>query len=245
MVDARPTTHEVSSPVVLLLFTRHRLGSWEFPLRGFFRVRAASRRAGQRRRVWDAGMSSAAVVEVQHTGRLGPGRQAAARALLYDVVDDMTEPDWEHCLGGMHALAVVDGAVVAHAALVARRLGHHGRPLRAGYVEGVAVHPDWPGRGLGSAVMAPLERMIGDAYEIGALAATDDGARFYAARSWRPWVGRTWALTPTGAVRTPRRTTASSSGRGRCRWPTWTSMATWSLTGGTTAPGDAPAAAHG
>lgn len=148
-------------------------------------------------------MSSAALVEVCHTAHLGPARQAAARALLYDVFDVMTEPDWEHCLGGMHALAVADGAVVAHAALVARRIGHRRRPLRAGYVEGVAVHPGWRGRGLGSAVMAPLERMIGDAYEIGALAATDDGARFYAARGWRPWVGRTWELTPAGTARTP------------------------------------------
>jgi len=51
--------------------------------------------------------------------------------------------------------------------------------------------------------MAPLERIIADAYELGALAASDDGARFYRARGWQAWTGRTWSLTPRGAVRTP------------------------------------------
>ncbi|WP_111767651.1 GNAT family N-acetyltransferase [Nakamurella deserti] len=148
-------------------------------------------------------MNGAWRVEVVHTADLGSIRRSAVRALLYEVFDDMTEPDWEHCLGGVHALTVADGGIVAHAALVARRLGHRGRPLRAGYVEGVAVRPDRQRQGLGSAVMAPLERMIVDAYEVGALAATDDGARFYTARGWRSWAGRTWSLTPDGAVRTP------------------------------------------
>ncbi|MEO5833787.1 MAG: GNAT family N-acetyltransferase [Nakamurella sp.] len=148
-------------------------------------------------------MSSVPEIEVVHTSGLDPRRRADARTLLYDVFDDMTEPDWDHCLGGMHALAVEDGVVVAHAALVARRIGHRGHPWRTGYIEGVAVRPDRRGRGLGAAVMDPLERMIADAYELGALAATRDGARFYAARGWTKWTGRTWALTPAGTVRTP------------------------------------------
>ena len=37
---------------------------------------------------------------------------------------------------------------------------------------------------------------------VGALGATDVGARFYAARGWQVWRGPTSALTPTGIVRT-------------------------------------------
>jgi len=77
-----------------------------------------------------------------------------------------------------------------------------GRSLRAGYVEGVGVSEHRRGRGHGAALMAPLERVIRSAYEVGALGATDEAAEFYAARGWRRWEGPTSALTPDGIVRT-------------------------------------------
>ena len=81
-------------------------------------------------------------LDIRHTSELDADTRAAARELLYVVFDDMTEHDWEHSLGGLHAL-VMDGArVVGHAAIVQRRLLYGGRALRAGYVEGVAVHPE-------------------------------------------------------------------------------------------------------
>ena len=139
-----------------------------------------------------------------HTADLAASDLQAGRALLYDVFDDMTEADWEHCLGGVHALARGDGGeVIGHASVVMRRLIHGGRALRAGYVEGVAVRADHRGRGLGAALMAPLERLIRDAYELGALGASDLAVSFYAHRGWQPWKGPTFALTPNGVLRTP------------------------------------------
>jgi aminoglycoside 2'-N-acetyltransferase I len=143
-------------------------------------------------------------VAVAHTAELDPGVLAAARALLYDVFgDEMTEHDWEHSLGGLHALAWDGGELVGHAAVVQRRLLHGGRALRTGYVEGVAVRADRRRHGVGGALMEPLERAIRAAYELGALGATDMAAAFYAARGWQPWRGPTSALTPTGPMRTP------------------------------------------
>ena len=50
------------------------------------------------------------------------------------------EHDWEHALGGIHAIAYGDdGELVGHASVVQRRLLHGGRALRTGYVEGVGV----------------------------------------------------------------------------------------------------------
>jgi aminoglycoside 2'-N-acetyltransferase I len=51
-------------------------------------------------------------------------------------------------------------------------------------------------------MMDELERVIRDAYDVGALAATDDGAAFYARRGWQLWRGPTSALTPDGVRRT-------------------------------------------
>ena len=50
--------------------------------------------------------------------------------------------------------------------------------------------------------MEALERVVGRAYEVGALSATDAGAGLYTARGWKQWQGPTSALTPTGITRT-------------------------------------------
>ena len=50
-----------------------------------------------------------------HTAELGASALAAARALLFDVFDDMTDADWEHGLGGMHALAWDGDLLIGHA----------------------------------------------------------------------------------------------------------------------------------
>jgi aminoglycoside 2'-N-acetyltransferase I len=143
-------------------------------------------------------------VRTAHTAYLRPSDLAAARALLDDVfAGEMTDADWEHALGGIHALAWEGDALVGHAAVIQRRLWLGGRALRTGYVEGVGVRADRRGRGLGAALMAPLEDVIRGAYDLGALGSTDMAAGFYAARGWQLWQGPSSALTPRGIERTP------------------------------------------
>jgi aminoglycoside 2'-N-acetyltransferase I len=141
-------------------------------------------------------------LQIAHTADLSPRALAAGRDLLYDVFDDMTEHDWEHALGGIHALLWDDGEVVGHACVIQRRILHGGRALRAGYVEAVGVRQDRRGRGHGAAMMDALERVISRAYDLGALGATDEAAGWYASRGWLLWRGRCFALTPAGVVRT-------------------------------------------
>ncbi len=145
-------------------------------------------------------------VRVAHTADLDAATLATARALLDEVfAGELEDDDWEHALGGLHALAHdADGAtLVGHASLVQRRLLHGGRALRAGYVEAVGVRGDHRRRGVGAAVMAPLERAIHRAYDLGALGATDDAISFYTGRGWARWRGRAHALTPDGVRPTP------------------------------------------
>jgi aminoglycoside 2'-N-acetyltransferase I len=142
------------------------------------------------------------VVRAAHTADLDAATLTAARALLYEVFDDMTEHDWEHSMGGVHAVAWDGDELVGHAAVVQRRLLHGGRALRTGYVEGVAVRAGQRRRGHASAMMDALERVVRGAYDLGALGATDEAARFYAGRGWQQWQGPTSALTPAGIVRT-------------------------------------------
>lgn len=141
-------------------------------------------------------------VHTAHTAELDTATLAAARRLLYEVFDDMTDHDWEHALGGVHALAWEQGELVGHASLVQRRLLHRGRALRTGYVEGVGVRADRRRRGYAAAMMDALESVARRAYDLVALGATDEAAHFYAARGWKLWLGPTSALTPTGIHRT-------------------------------------------
>ncbi|MGH3928432.1 MAG: GNAT family N-acetyltransferase [Pseudonocardiaceae bacterium] len=138
-----------------------------------------------------------------HTADLDTATLTAARALLDEVFEgELTYHDWEHSLGGVHALVWEGAELIGHASVVQRRLLHGGRALRTGYVEGVGVRADRRRRGHGAAMMAALERVIRGGYELGALGATDEAAEFYAARGWQLWQGPTWALTPTGIERT-------------------------------------------
>ncbi|MFF9410576.1 GNAT family N-acetyltransferase [Streptomyces anandii] len=140
---------------------------------------------------------------VAHTGALDAVTLRAARTLLDDVFKgELSEDNWQHALGGMHALLWEGADLVGHASLVQRRVLHAGRALRAGYVEGVGVRADRRGRGHGATLMGALERLAGGAYDLAALATGGAGA-FYAARGWRLWQGPTSALTPAGVVRTP------------------------------------------
>lgn len=137
-------------------------------------------------------------VRLAHTADLDAATLAAARALLFDVFDDMEETDWEHSLGGIHAIAWEGGDLVGHASVIQRRLLYKGKALRTGYVEGVGVRADRRGRGLGGALLTELERIIRGAYDLGALGSTDEALHFYQARGWQLWQGKSSALTPTG-----------------------------------------------
>jgi aminoglycoside 2'-N-acetyltransferase I len=141
-------------------------------------------------------------VRTAHTADLSPATLAAARALLDRAFEDMSAHDWDHALGGVHALASDGGELIGHASVVQRRLLHGGRALRAGYVEGVAVRADRRRQGHGAALMKTIGRVVRGAYDVGALAATDPAAMFYTALGWELWRGPTSALTPTGIVRT-------------------------------------------
>lgn len=142
-------------------------------------------------------------VIVSHTADLAPVTADAVRALLDLAFDgDFTDADWDHTNGGMHATAWAEGVLIGHAAVVQRRFIHQGRALRTGYVEGVAVHPDHRRRGVGGAVMAPVERVIRAAYELGALSSSEMAVPFYLSRGWRRWEGPSSALTPDGITRT-------------------------------------------
>jgi aminoglycoside 2'-N-acetyltransferase I len=144
-----------------------------------------------------------AKVQTAHTAWLSPEELRGIRVLLDEAFDgDLTDDDYEHALGGMHALIWEGQELIGHGSVIMRRLLHGGRALRTGYVEGVAVRSDRRRRGHGAALMAALERVIQGAYEIGALASTSEAADFYAMLGWQRWTGTASVVAPGGIERT-------------------------------------------
>ena len=118
---------------------------------------------------------------------------------LMDVAfeGDFEDDDWDHTLGGWHAVVTDGGVVVAHAAVVDRTLHSAGRAWRTGYVEGVATAPDRQGEGLGTVAMQEINQIIRRDHELGALGTGE--WHFYEQVGWERWQGRTFV----GDERTP------------------------------------------
>jgi aminoglycoside 2'-N-acetyltransferase I len=147
------------------------------------------------------GVHSARLV---HTADLdNETRDDARRMVIEAFADEFSDTDWEHALGGMHALISQHGALIAHAAVVQRRMLYRDTALRCGYVEGVAVREDWRGQGLAHALMDAVEQVLRGAYQLGAVSASAAGRHVFTSRGWLPWRGSTSVLAPTGVTRTP------------------------------------------
>ncbi len=126
----------------------------------------------------------------------------AIRALLDRAfAGGFTETDWEHSLGGRHVAAIEDGAIVAHASVVHRRLDVGDSRFDTGYVEAVATEPARQGFGLGTALMRQVADLITAHNEFGALSTGEH--HFYERLGWERWRGPTFVRDGDELIRTP------------------------------------------
>jgi aminoglycoside 2'-N-acetyltransferase I len=139
------------------------------------------------------------------TAELSATEVAAIRTMLEEAFgpdedERFTDDDWDHAIGGLHVIADIDGAILAHASVVGRTIRVAGRPLRTGYVEAVATARGHQGSGLGTRVMEDVGAYIRDTFELGALGTGVHG--FYERLGWVTWRGPTSVLTADGESRT-------------------------------------------
>jgi aminoglycoside 2'-N-acetyltransferase I len=138
-------------------------------------------------------------VDVRPTADLSARDRAAIRSLLDAAYGgDFSDHDWTHACGGAHLIVEAGGDPVAHASVVARTVDVAGRPLRAGYVEAVAVQPALRGTGIGSAVMRTAGELIARDFELGVLSTGE--WRFYERLGWERWRGPTSVRRADGQV---------------------------------------------
>ena len=125
----------------------------------------------------------------------------AAGGLLVAGHRSGDDHDFEHCRGGTHLRVRHDDLLVAHAAVVPRRLRVGDAMLRCGYVEAVAVRPSHQGLGLGRAVMDAAGEVLHRGFVVGAL--STGSPAFYERCGWRRWRGPTYVVDDGEWRRTP------------------------------------------
>jgi aminoglycoside 2'-N-acetyltransferase I len=141
-------------------------------------------------------------VTVARTSELPDGLLAALRRLLVGSFGPtFCDDDWQHALGGWHAVVLRDRRPVSHAAVVTRELHVGEVAVDAGYLEGVATDPAWRGRGLGTLVLRAAHAILRREFDMGALSTGAHG--FYERLGWERWHGPTYVRRPDGTVRTP------------------------------------------
>lgn len=135
---------------------------------------------------------STARLRTAMTEELGADRLDELTRLCEAAFEEPFEAVWDRVGPGLHVLAEVDGRLVAHAMIVDRRiyLGHEmDLALDVGYVEHVATLPEVQGAGHGASVMREIGRIIGEEYQLGALATGSNA--FYERLGWETWIGPT------------------------------------------------------
>jgi aminoglycoside 2'-N-acetyltransferase I len=110
-----------------------------------------------------------------------------------------SDDDWQHSLGGWHVIGAEAGAVVSHAAVVARTIDVGDVSIAAGYVEGVATRSDRQRQGLGALVMTEVAGVIRREFALGVLSTSSQG--FYESIGWERWQGPTFVRTDGRLVR--------------------------------------------
>ena len=130
-------------------------------------------------------------LRVARSAELTPGEWTGLTALCQAAFDEPWDGVWESIGPGVHVIAAgAEDAPLAHAAIVERPLYVGADALRSGYVEAVAVLPERQGNGLGTRVMAEINRLLDESYQIGALSTGRHG--FYERLGWVRWAGPTW-----------------------------------------------------
>jgi aminoglycoside 2'-N-acetyltransferase I len=138
-------------------------------------------------------------IRVVPSAALSTGEWSALTDLCVAAFSEPWDGYWESIGPGVHVLAEhAERGIIAHAAIVDRLLYPGDAVLRAGYVEAVAVVPDWQRRGLGTRVMEVINGLIDERYELGALGTGSQ--LFYARLGWVTWQGPALVRQPDGRL---------------------------------------------
>lgn len=127
--------------------------------------------------------------------------EASLRELMAKAFeDDFSDNDWKNTYGGMRFLGHFEERLIAHGAVVPRKMNIDGEPKIVGYVEAIAVEPSYWRKGYGSLLMADLTSFCKSEFSLSML--STDEKDFYRKSGWRDFQGMSYVLQDGKEVRT-------------------------------------------
>lgn len=124
---------------------------------------------------------------------LDPQISAVVRNLLNDAFEgDFSEEDWKHTFGGMRFLGFLNDQLIAHGAVVPRKIEVDESDLIIGYVEGIAVAPTYWHKGYGSLLMADITSYCLSEFSLSMLSTSEKG--FYRKHGWCDFEGMSYVF---------------------------------------------------
>jgi aminoglycoside 2'-N-acetyltransferase I len=120
--------------------------------------------------------------------------------LILAFEGDFSDGDWRNSCGGVRIIGCVDGEIVAHAAVVSRKMLVNAVEINVGYVEGLAVHPSFQGLGFGKQIVQNATELC-LANHVLSLLSTDEHT-LYESAGWQRFRGESFVSEESGLVRT-------------------------------------------
>lgn len=121
--------------------------------------------------------------------------------LIEAFEQDFSAEDWQHTFGGTRVIGLIENKVVAHAAIVPRRIWLDDIEHQVGYLEGVAVLPQFQRRGVGSALLDYLSEFASKNYQWSMLSSGEK--YFYRKHGWQDFLGQSFVLIADKEIATP------------------------------------------
>jgi len=120
--------------------------------------------------------------------------------LIEAFEQDFSAEDWQHTFGGTRVIGLIENKVVAHAALVPRRIWLDDIAHQVGYLEGVAVLPKFQKQGFGSELLASVSNFASKNYQWSMLSSSEK--HFYRKQGWQDFLGQSFVLINDTAIAT-------------------------------------------
>lgn len=114
--------------------------------------------------------------------------------------DDFSDDDWKNTFGGMRFFGYLEDRLIAHGAVVPRKMHIDGENVDVGYVEAIAVEPKHWRKGYGSLLLADITSFCKSEFSLSML--STDETDFYSKSGWRVFQGMSYVLQDGKEFRT-------------------------------------------